>query len=154
YGKTCRKDVLGRVDVPVVPGAAGWARPVPGGKGKLCEQVPARRTGLRTRVPAAGNDQLAAVPLALVSELAAEFAPPAVRDCRREPGVADHARHVQVLDHDDVVLLCQPRAGTVQEILAGVADLAVGAGDFGRGLAPVPAAWLAAGQAPLVAGQV
>ena len=23
YGKTCRKDVLGGVDVPVVPGAAG-----------------------------------------------------------------------------------------------------------------------------------
>ena len=29
YGKTCRKDVLGGVDVPVVPGAAGRASPLP-----------------------------------------------------------------------------------------------------------------------------
>ena len=33
YGKTCRKDVLCRVDVPVVPGAAGRAGPVPGTQG-------------------------------------------------------------------------------------------------------------------------
>jgi len=38
-GKTCRQDVLGGVDVPVVPGAAGGARPVPRGEGKLSEQV-------------------------------------------------------------------------------------------------------------------
>ena len=29
YGTTCRKDVLGRIEVPVVPGAAARARPVP-----------------------------------------------------------------------------------------------------------------------------
>jgi len=38
-GKTCRQDVLGGVDVPVVPGAAGGARPVPRGAGQLSEQV-------------------------------------------------------------------------------------------------------------------
>ena len=29
YGMTCRQDVLGGVDVPVMPGAAGRAGPVP-----------------------------------------------------------------------------------------------------------------------------
>src|SRR5271156_2642462 len=42
-GKACRKDVLRRVDVPVVPGAAGWARPVPGRKAQLREQGPAHQ---------------------------------------------------------------------------------------------------------------
>jgi hypothetical protein len=45
YGKTCRKDVLRGVDVPVVPGAAGRASPLPGGQGQAREQVPARRAG-------------------------------------------------------------------------------------------------------------
>jgi len=154
YGKTCRKDVLGRVDVPVVPGTAGRACPVPSGKGKLREPVPARRAGLRTRVPTARHDQLAAVSLTLVSELATELAPPAVRDSTGQPAVADHARYVQVLDHYRVVLADQPGAGAVEEILPGVTDLAVGAGDLRGGLAPVPAIWLATCQTPLVAGQI
>src|SRR5215472_9020211 len=80
YGKTCRKDVLGRVDVPVVSGAAGRARPAPGGQAEFREQVPARRAGLRAGVPPVDHDQATAVPLALVLELAPEFRPPAVRD--------------------------------------------------------------------------
>src|SRR5215471_16466385 len=80
YGKTCRQDVLGRVDVPVMPGAAGRARPAPGGQAQLREQVPARAAGLRRRVPAADHDQAAAVPFAFVGELAAELAPAAVGD--------------------------------------------------------------------------
>jgi len=39
YGKTCRKDVLRGVDVPVVPGAAGRARPVPRRKAQRGEHV-------------------------------------------------------------------------------------------------------------------
>ena len=39
-GKTCRNDVRGRVDVPVVPGAAGRARPAAGGKAQPGEQWP------------------------------------------------------------------------------------------------------------------
>src|SRR5882724_12041793 len=90
YGKTCRKDVLGRVDIPVVPGPAGWARPVPGGQAQLGEPVPARRAGLRAGVPAADHDQLAAVPFALVRKLAAELTPAAVGDDAGEVAVADH----------------------------------------------------------------
>src|SRR5436190_16825502 len=89
YGKTCRKDVLCGVDVPVVPGAAARARPVPGGQAQLREQVPARAAGLGGRVPAVDDDQLASVPLALVLELPAELAPAAVGDRAGKPTVAD-----------------------------------------------------------------
>src|SRR6516162_11628205 len=80
YGKTCRKDVPRGVDIPVVPGAAGRASPVPGGQAQVREQVPACRAGLGRGVPPVDDDQAAAVPLALVLQLSAELAPPAVGD--------------------------------------------------------------------------
>ena len=63
YGTTCRKDVLGRVDVPVVPGATGGAYPMPRAEGKLGEQVPACRAGLGRRIPPVNYYQLTAVPV-------------------------------------------------------------------------------------------
>src|SRR6516225_11353941 len=89
YGTTCRKDVLGGVDVPVMPGAAGRARPVPGGQAQLCQPVPAPRAGLRAGVPAVDDDQAAAVPGALVRQLAAELAPAAAGDRAGQMPVAD-----------------------------------------------------------------
>ncbi len=89
YGKTCRKDVLGRVDIPVVPGPAGRARPVPGRQAELREPVPARRARLRAGIPAVYHDQLASGALAFVGELAAELAPPAVGDRAGQVPVAD-----------------------------------------------------------------
>ena len=50
YGRTCRQDVLRRVDVPVVPGATGRALPRPGTEAQRREQVPARRARLRCGV--------------------------------------------------------------------------------------------------------
>src|ERR671936_793223 len=67
--------------------------------------------------------------------------------------VADHADHVEVFDHDHVVLADQPGAGPVQEVGPRVADLPVGAGHLGGGLGPVSGPFLAAGYPPLVAGQ-
>jgi hypothetical protein len=46
YGTTCRQDVLGGVEIPVMSGAAGRACPVPGAQLQLREQVPARRAGV------------------------------------------------------------------------------------------------------------
>ena len=151
---TSGQDVLRRVEVPVMPGAAGRARPLPRAQAQLREQVPARRAGLGRRVPPVDHDQFPAVPRALVGELAAELAPPAVRDRAGQPPVADHTGHVQVLDHDHVRRADQTGAGAVQEILARVAHLAVGTRHLRRGLGPVRGAFPAAGQAPLVAGQV
>jgi hypothetical protein len=113
YGTTCRNDVLRGVDVPVVPGAARRASPLPDGQAQLRQPVPARRACLAGGVPAADHDQLATVPGALVHQLAAELARPAVRDCAGEPPVAKHAGHVQVLDHGRIPrkrCLCRPGA--------------------------------------------
>ena len=151
---TSGQDVLRRVDVPVVPGAAGRARPLPGAQAQLREQVPARRAGLARRVPPADHDQFPAVPLALVLKLAAELAPAAVADGAGQMPVADHAGDVEVLDHDHVRRADQTGAGAVQEVPPGIADLAVGTGHLRRGLGPVSRPLPAAGQAPLVPGQV
>src|SRR2546430_10362744 len=143
-GKTCRQDVLRGVDVPVMPGAARGTRPVPRGQAQLREQVPARRAGPGTWVPAADHDQVAPGALAFAGELVAEFAPAAVRDGLCELAVADHVLDGKIFDHDHVVVADRTGAGTVQEITPGVADLAVGPGDLRPGLSPVGGAALAA----------
>ena len=130
YGTTCRKDVLGGVEVPVVPGAAGRARPVPGGQAQLRQPVPAPRAGLGRGVPAVDDDQAAAVPLALVFQLAAELTPGAVRYRAGQMPVANHVLDREVFDRDHVVLADQAGAGAVQEVRPGMTDLAVRAGDL------------------------
>ena len=154
YGKTCRKDVLRGVDVPVVAGTASGARPVPRGQGKLREQVPACRAGFARRIPPVDHDQFPAVPLAFVRKLPAELTPAAVADGAGETPVADHVLDGEILDHDHVVLAYEPGAGPVQVVAPGVTDLTVGAGNLGFRLGPVRGTVLAAGQASLVAGQI
>src|SRR6266496_2522362 len=117
---TSGQDVRRGVDVPVVPGAAGRARPLPGAQAQLREQVPARRAGLGRGVPAVDHDQVPAVPLALVRELAAELAPAAVADRAGQVPVADHVLDGEVFDHDDVVLATQAGAGAALSLPAGV----------------------------------
>jgi hypothetical protein len=59
HGKTCRQDVLRGVDVPVVPGAAGRACPVPRRKGQLREQVlPGGAAGQAESMAARVNGQV------------------------------------------------------------------------------------------------
>src|SRR6266567_7316096 len=94
HGKTCRQDVLRGVQVPVMPGAAGRARPLPRAQTQRCEQVPARRAGPGAGEPAVDYDEGAPVALALVLKLAAELAPAAIRDRPGQPPVSDHAGHV------------------------------------------------------------
>ena len=115
YGTTCRKDVLRRVEVPVVPGAAGRAGPAPRREAQPGDQVPARRARLRAGMPAVDHDQAPPVAFALVGELAAELAPAAVRDGLCELAVADHVPDDKILDHDHVVVAGQAGAGTVQD---------------------------------------
>src|SRR5436189_3818989 len=103
HGKTCRQDVLRGVDVPVVPGAAGRALPRPRAEREFRKQMPARTACLGTGIPAVDHDQVPLVPLALVPELAAELAPPAIRDGAGQRAVADHVPHGQVLDHDYIM---------------------------------------------------
>src|SRR5690606_8432337 len=154
HRSTSGQDVLGGVNVPVVPDAAGRARPVPSGKAQLGEQVPARRARLARGVPPVDHDQAAAVLRCLVLQLAAELPPTGVEDRARQVPVADHATHVEVFDHDHVVVADQPGCGLVQEVRTRLADFGVCAGDLHPGFGPVVRPALFAGHAPLVAGQV
>jgi|GEM_PF-2267885 len=153
YGTTCRKNVLRGVDVPVMPSAAGRARPVTCPEVQERKQVPTCRAGLGRGVPAVDDDQAAAVPLALVLQLSAELAPPAVRDRAGQGPVTDHVPDRKVLDHDHVVLAYQAGASAVQEISPSIADLAVTASDFGLRLGPVSRPVPATGHASLVSRQ-
>jgi hypothetical protein len=89
-GKTCRKDVLRGVYVPVVPGAARRARPVPRRQAQRGEQVPARRAGLGRRVEAVDRDHAPPGPFRLVLDHAAEGAPAAVGNAPGQGMVAGH----------------------------------------------------------------
>src|SRR5207344_1829160 len=128
HGKTCRQYVLCGVDVPIMPGAAVGARRVPRAQAKVFEQVPARRACLGRRVPPLDHDKVTAIPLALVLKLTAQFSPTAVRDRAGQPTAPDHTGYAQVLDDDDVRRADQADADTVQEVPAGIADLAVATG--------------------------
>lgn len=121
-------------------------------------------------IPAVDDDQLTAVPIALVFEHGAELAPRGVRDapvqstfrglpvvqvCARLVGVgtwfdaAAHALHVQVLDADGLVLAHQFRGQLVQEVAALVPDLRVDSRDLEPRLAIIAASSLFSGQFPL-----
>ena len=176
YGKTCRTDVLGRVEVPVVPGTAGRARPVPRFQAQGAEQIPARAARLRAGIPAVNYDQPAPVFGCLVLQRAGGPAPqPAALIDLLSPALArvPFGRYLpgrsgsglglgpagQVCDgqvfvgHDRIVVADQPGTGAVQEIGPGRADFAVRAGNLRFGFRPVRGAFLAAGQAALIAGQ-
>ena len=79
---------------------------------------------------------------------------PAVRDRLRQPTVADHVPHREILQDDHVMVADQAGGGLVQEVGAGGADLAVSPGGFGPGFGAVGGSLLAAGHPLLVAGQV
>ncbi|SMC58971.1 hypothetical protein SAMN05660733_00624 [Lentzea albidocapillata] len=151
---TSRKDVLGRIEIPVVPGAATRTRPVPGRERQFSEQIPAHRTGLAGRVPTVDHDQRAARSFTLVLKLAPELTPAGIGDGPREATVANHARDVEVLDHDQVSRPHKPGAGPVQEVLPSVAHLAMSTSDLGFRLAAITAAAQATCQPPLIASQI
>ena len=68
------QDVLGRVHVSVVDGAAAWARPGSHVQRHLEHPMAAAMTGLAGRRPAIHDDRLATVPLGLVLDLPPELA--------------------------------------------------------------------------------
>lgn len=150
YGSTSRKNVLGRVQIPVVPGATARARPRPDRKVQFGEQISTRRTGLRAGVPAVDRHKGPTSTLAFVGKLAPELAPPAVGYGPRQPPVAEHVLHGQILDHDQISASHQAGAGLVQQVSAGVADLTMRTSDLGLGFAPIRGPVPAAGQPPLV----
>lgn len=169
YGTTCRKNVLGRVVVPVMPGATIRACPVPDGEAQLGEQVAALRTTLGRGEPAVDHDEASPIPLALVLQLTTELPPSAVGDRSIQApfrgdipawsvcGAGGRCRstlHVEVLDHNPVVVTDQASAGAVQEIGPSGTNLAVGTRHLRLRLGPVVGPLTTTSHAPLVARQV
>src|SRR5260370_40405377 len=113
--------------------------------------MPARRADFAGGVPAIDHDQAAAIPLAFVGELTAELTPPAIRDHAGQLAVAQHACHVQVFDNNGVRTADQAGAGAVQEISAGIPDLAVRRSYLRRAPGPIPSTLLGGQPAPLAA---
>ena len=75
--------------------------------------------------------------------------PPAVRDRLRHPAVAGHVLDGEVFQDDQVMVPDQAGAGLVEEVGARGADLPVGPGRFGLGLARLQSR---AGSGPCAAG--
>ena len=89
----CRSDdyALGRVVVSVVDSPAVGAGPAAHGQRKPFQLVAARRAGLGAGEPAVHLHERAAVPRALVFELARDLSPASVRNGAGQPGVAGAA---------------------------------------------------------------
>jgi hypothetical protein len=154
YGKTCRKNVLRGVDVPVVPGAAGRALPRSGTQAQRGEQVPAGRARLGAGVPAVSSDQVPSGPRCFVLQHPAEITPPAIRDRLRKAAIANHVPDGKVFNSDDIMVADQAGAGLVQEIRAAGAYLPVSPGDLCLCFLPVSRTLLAPGKPALIPGQV
>ncbi len=137
-----------------MPGAAARTCPVPGRELQFGEQVTAGRAGLAGGEPAVDHDQRAAGAFALVFQLPSELAPASVGYGAGEVSPADHAGDVEIFDHNNIGRPHQRCARAVQEVLPGVAHLAMSTGDLGLCSVAVAAATLATGQSALVPGQV
>ena len=131
----------------------------------LCGNVPAGRTSLAGVVCRHGNKQ-PACPSHFVFQLAAKFTPSLVKDglvesrllldplavlCTAAFGRPGHIADLQTLNNDHRVVFADRSRGFVQEVFAGVCNIAVNSLNLPFGFAPVAAELDFAAHAPLVA---
>jgi hypothetical protein len=124
------------VVVPIQDHAARRAHIPPLGQAQLGFRRTASRADLRAGEPAVRHDQPHPGPLGFVAELAADLRPAGPGDVPGQPLVAQHPGHVQVLDHDHVVLADQPGGELVGVVAAQVRHPGVDPIGAGPGLAP------------------
>ncbi len=141
------------VDVPVVARIAAGARPFADVQRQHTELVPATGARLARREPAADHDQVAAVPLALVLQHAAQVRPGRVGYGAGQGMAADHVHHCEVLDHDRLVFTDQSSGEFVQMVAPAVGDPRVDTRDLDPRLRPVGRAFGLAGELPLRLGE-
>ena len=91
YGKTCRKDVLRGVVVPVMPGAAVGTPPVPHRQLQARQQVSARGARLAGRVPAVDDHDPLTRAFGLVLQLTPELTEGRVQHRAIESGFGENA---------------------------------------------------------------
>jgi len=111
------------------------------------------RTDLAGRIPPIGGDKLTAIPGRLVFQHEPKFRPGRVGDRTGQLAVPNHAGHIQVLDHDRLVLTNEPSGELVQEISTTVGDPCVDARDPKSGPSPVVGSFLLTCQPSLCASE-
>ena len=154
-GKTSGKDVLRRVDVPVVPGAAGRARPVPRRKAQLREQVPARRAGL------ADDGYQRSITISSRPYRWHLYSSWRRNSPHPQSEIARARNRLRTMPETFRSSITMTSAERTRPVLArcrkscrASRTLRWARATFDLGLGPVRGSFLAAGQAPLVAGQV
>jgi hypothetical protein len=153
HGQPGRSDVDGRVDVPIMSGAAISTLPVAHRKGHLYRWVRACRACFARRVPPIDYDQLTPVPCALVLQHRPHFSPTCIGDRAGQAMIADHVPHAQILDHDHLVFTDEIGSELVQEIPSPIGDPGMGTGDVYSCLFPVSGALSLPGEQSLGAGE-
>ncbi|MCP2236382.1 hypothetical protein LY41_002201 [Prauserella halophila] len=117
------RTVLGGVHVPVVGRSATGACPRAHVQRHRLGEPAAGRARLTGGRPAVNRDHLAAVPVGLVLQHRTQLRPRGVGDGTRQRMVAHHAGHVQILEHDRLVLTNEPSTRFVRIIPPAVGDL-------------------------------
>ena len=119
------EDVLGGVDVSVVPSATAGTRPLSRPKGERGKKMPTCATGFRTRIPAVDDHNAAAGTFGLVFEHGPKLAPPGPADRLCQTPVADHIPGCEVFYRDGVEPLHQIGGDLLQEVTAGIPNTGV-----------------------------
>lgn len=147
--KSGGQDGASRVHVPVVVVPAPGTPPPTHVQRQAVDPRSAGRAGLARRKPPIDGDHIASVPLRLVLQHGPELRPTRVGDRSRQGPVPQHPGHVEVLDHDRLVLTNEPSGDLVEVVAPSVGD----PGDSAAGLVPVGRSSGLAGEAPLGGGE-
>jgi hypothetical protein len=116
------KDILGGVDVPVMPDAAFRARPLAHVQGQGLKHMATRMTAFGTGIPAVNLDQGSSVPFRFVFQLAHQLAPTHIAYRFGEHVIADQVLDGQRLHADRLVLTNEACRQFVEAVTALVSD--------------------------------
>ena len=144
------QDVLGGVDIPVMPVAALWACPLPERQVLgLCILIAAVVAQLAAGVESAHLNQLLMLPGSLVFQLPDQLSPRGVGNRLGQFMVGHHAFYMEAFHADDIISPDQLNGQLMQVVLPAVGDVLMLAGQEETGFLPVAAALWFSGQPAL-----
>ena len=144
------QDVLGGVDIPVMPVAALWACPLSERQVlSLRILVAAVAAQLAAGVESANLNQLLMLPGSLVLQLPGQLTPGGIGNRLGQLMVDHHAFYIEALHADDIIGPDQLSGQLMQVVLPAVGDVLMLVGQAETGLLPVAAALWFSGQPAL-----
>ena len=123
-----QQKIASGVEVPVMPRGTHWTRPLAIRQSQVRFDIAAEVTPFARRKECPDSLYPAAVPCALVFQLAQKLAPPGVADPFGQVMVGQQAFHMQVLDIQRLVFARQSMTLLVQEVCALAGHLLVQTG--------------------------